>query len=312
MNIQKGGLYGGIVLAVVISVAIFLTVALDVEKTEREETRYEYVADITGLFGSDTAPQYFDYDMSKSYTGYYTRESSPYVGGIEYNVLRSGQTNTYPLSLAPTVVYDSPCDLATVNVSNTVDHLAVGIYGPDGNTGLNGYRTETLMFDVNNKSLRSLLMELNLPGDTFTITMASDNRENWILFGSSYDFVSTGGNEKAMYYALPDYVSTYPVWDRGSSGSVQTLQIALSCVVHKSANTVEFYSNTDATGIPFKIVSLDYAVVMYGGSTRDPSSVIQAEYPYPLEASAVNILVTNPTQMQYLDISKGVRISTEE
>ena len=150
MNIPKGGMYGAAILSVLIAVSIFLTVASDVEMTEREVTKYKWQADTTGLFEQDESPQYYDYDLTISYTGYYTAGTEPYFGGASAvstagqtvyegmeDTIKPGSVNTYRLNFEPDVAgVANDVHVGTVDSdppgSSVYSYLVVANYGLDG------------------------------------------------------------------------------------------------------------------------------------------------------------------------------------
>lgn len=120
-RIPKGGMYGAAVFTVVLVAAMFIVFLSDVQEETRDVVRYDYVTEITGLFGSDESPQYFDYDLSQSYTGYYTDDSTPYFGGatavttagqtiydgMTEDINSTGKVNSYRLRLPEDVVFEA-------------------------------------------------------------------------------------------------------------------------------------------------------------------------------------------------------------
>lgn len=110
MQFQNGYLGAMIlVLAIVLTVAASYALSLDIE--EKQVTDYEYVADLTGLFDSEQAPTYIEYNPSSNYTGYFTDPSTKYWDGVDATL--TAQRNQYKVNLAPTASVDAPLDMSS-------------------------------------------------------------------------------------------------------------------------------------------------------------------------------------------------------
>ena len=71
----RNGMLGVVVVAVAIGAALFASYFAGIESVEHDVVKYNELADVTGLFDTQTSPQYVDYDPSSNYTGYYSEQS---------------------------------------------------------------------------------------------------------------------------------------------------------------------------------------------------------------------------------------------
>ena len=71
----RNGMLGVVVVAVAIGAALFASYFAGIESVEHDVVKYNELADVTGLFDTETSPQYVDYDPSSNYTGYYSEQS---------------------------------------------------------------------------------------------------------------------------------------------------------------------------------------------------------------------------------------------
>ena len=113
----KEGALGVVVVMVSVALALVGSWALSTDVNDVTVTGYDYVAEITGLFDADQAPEYIEYSPSTNYTGYYTTDPQ-YFGGVDY--VQSTKANQYRLNLAPTATYsDDQYDLSAFDSAAT-------------------------------------------------------------------------------------------------------------------------------------------------------------------------------------------------
>lgn len=74
---------------------------LNVDQDTREVTKYDFIADVSGLFSYSDAPEYIDYSPSTNYTGY-----SP-LGSVNYTSTNTANNYRYQIT-AGTTSYQSP------------------------------------------------------------------------------------------------------------------------------------------------------------------------------------------------------------
>ena len=123
MNFRNGYLGGMLVLlAVVIALMSSWALSLDIEQVEK--TKYRELTELTGLFDSEQAPTYIQYDPSTNQTGYYTDPETKYWDGVSYTP--TNQRNQYRLNLEPiSVTPETSVDLSTTTGDQTESWLYV-------------------------------------------------------------------------------------------------------------------------------------------------------------------------------------------
>lgn len=99
----KNGYLGVLVLIIALVATICGSWVLSMDVTEKESTQYNYLTELTGLFSTEQAPQYIEYNPSTNYTGYYTDPETQYFDGADYTP--ADQRNQYRLRLAPSQYY---------------------------------------------------------------------------------------------------------------------------------------------------------------------------------------------------------------
>ena len=318
MKIPKGGMYGAAVLTVLVALAIFATVALNVDQETVDVTKYDYVTDISGLFDYDKSPQYFDYDLAENYTGYYTATSSPYWGGVDYE--KSSQINRYWLNLQPTSVITSTENLSTGTWTNTdppgeitgYSNFSITIYGSDGvDTGLsadNGNLVENRSTKPTSISLADLLTAYGITDyNKVTLSPSSSATADRIIFASTQDFVKyyEAGVQKiwGRNYVLKDDADTYTTYSMYSD-TYNTLVASFSCIVDNSTGLANLYSSpTEQDQNTFvRSIDIEDLCIVFGGTTSSPWTG-----PTLGSSLAINAVILPPNE--YLDISQGVKVN---
>lgn len=110
MQFQNGYL-GAMILVLAIVLTLVASYALSLDVEDKQVTKYEYVADLTGLFDSEQAPTYIEYNPSSNYTGYFTDPSTKYWDGVDATLTQ--QRNQYKVNLAPIASVNAPLDMST-------------------------------------------------------------------------------------------------------------------------------------------------------------------------------------------------------
>lgn len=303
MRIPKGGMYGSAVLAVLVAVAIFLTVAMDVQETTRDVTKYDYITDTTGLFEYTDNPQYNDYDLSKNYTGYFIESKSPYWSGIGFYEYTS-TVNNYKLNLEPVNTFGPTTkDLTTPTWTDAIsDDAYVSYFGPDGeqtgSTRHNGHPVENNSHNTRTVYLRDILTEYGLEtASTVTITPVDSTMASRVIFGLASDFIDNGSSSTAMYTAQR-YIDDYAKWINNGN-QIDTTVAGLSCVIDNAHGIVYYYNGTNGTDF-LKTVDLDDAIIIFGGTSLGPRAF----------GTSVEITSIELPPNQYLNVRSGVSVST--
>ena len=76
----EDGMIGVIVIALAISGALIGSYLAGVEPEKVDVVRYNYLADVSGLFDYDKSPQFIEFDPSSNYIGYYSEDSKKTSG----------------------------------------------------------------------------------------------------------------------------------------------------------------------------------------------------------------------------------------
>lgn len=109
----REGMLGVVIVALALTGAFFVSYLSGIETTEQEVTKYDYLADVSGLFDYDKSPQYIEFDPSTNYTGYYSTDSKKELGDGYYFAERevgymasvdskgNPRVNNYRLDLPP-------------------------------------------------------------------------------------------------------------------------------------------------------------------------------------------------------------------
>lgn len=297
MKIPKGGVFGGLVVALVISASIGATYLMNVESHQETAIEYDYITNISSLFDYDKNPQYYEYDLSKNYTGYYTTLTDPYWGGVDYT--QSTRINNYRLNLAPTSSVSETKSLRDSTSPSWSDaQYGASIYtyiGPGEFDIRNDY---TVSGGLKLLELESYLTELSLTGyDEIIMKPISDDYSDMILFVTGTELESNHG---LIRYTLPEYSEHHQTYN--TTQGVRNVTFApLSAKYEKSTELVYLYSSPTVQDVStlIRTVALDDCYI--GFSTLSSTSANPYGYEIDLEE-----FVYPP--IQYLDITKGVRV----
>lgn len=99
----RNGYLGALVLLIALVATICGSWVLSLDVTETETTQYNYLTELTGLFDTEQAPTYIEYNPSTNYIGYYTDPETEYFDGVSFTPAE--QRNQYRLRLAPNEIY---------------------------------------------------------------------------------------------------------------------------------------------------------------------------------------------------------------
>ncbi len=287
MNVKKGGMFGACIISVVLFVAIVGTVALDVQQETETVTKYKYITDTTGLFDYDKSPQYIDYDLVKNYTGYYTQDSQPYWGGVDYETEET--VNRYVLNLTPISTIDEDKDLSSATLTD--------VNPPDPDELFRVTIIENGESAMENKphmvSFADILDYYGISGyTTMTITtesgMALAQQSDLTHIVTSPLIGQTG-----YYVQYSDDLNANPTWTFLGE-TYQTKQLYRSCEINMTVGLATLYANADLTGASLSIETGNLCVI-YHGTAGDFGSTIH-----------LNGKELPPNE--YLDIKQGVQV----
>ncbi len=117
---------GVTIIALALAGAIVGGYLAGIDSVEHEVTRFNELADVSGLYEYDTNPQYIDYDPSSNYTGYYSDDSysefldkyffaEDYVGFTPNISDGKPVVNNYKIDYAPTVGEPTTVDITSLS-----------------------------------------------------------------------------------------------------------------------------------------------------------------------------------------------------
>ena len=289
----ESGMLGFLVVVLAIGFSIAGTILLSAEEQTYTVTKYDLVTDVTGLFDTDESPQYFDYDLSQNYTGYYTMNTVVngvnYWGGADYNPT---SINNYPVQYAPEDDTTTSVDLSTLGLTNIDppgDRTFTVLYyseAPPTTSGI--YRAR-----ANCVSLADVISALNLNDkDVVMISPGDTGVNNWIFFGSISDIDSIGGGYSyAAYYVKNEY---------SSESSMNP--VAISMKYTKISNKVElYYGETPSNDTLVRTLTLENTMLMFSNGYTDSNITIDGQ--------TASVTVHETGERKYMDISRGVTIT---
>lgn len=294
----ESGMIGCLIVVLAIGGAVFGNVLLSADTHTETVTKYDFKTEVTGLFDTDTSPQFFDYDISKNYTGYYTSSTIDgnryYWGGATFT--QTG-VNNY------TVEY-KPLNVATTNKYNLNDLGLTTSTPPSGD--LEDYVRFTYV-DFNNfftgaylgsSTLSSLITSLSLEDyDNIIVKPTSDDLDDGIYFHSKDDY-ERADDYHGNYYWL-GAISNY-------ENAPDSSKMCMSCLYDKATGNVKLYSGRNAEPstllriLPLADVCINYKLT---SESNVGTPAIAGE-------SAI-VSAYNNGIFEYMDISQGVRITGE-
>lgn len=300
----NNGYLGACIIVLGVIATIVVSYALSVEVTNEEVTDYSYVADLNGLFESEQAPAFTEYNPSTNYTGYYTQDSvvgnNKYFAGVYFT--KSAQPNAFRVNLQPEF---GQSGTMTLNGSDWKENAHVSLMGlatfNTGNTAGGVWSNIRNGMDVR---LTDVIASMNLPENVDYLEIKSISGRNaftepypqtqtlvlnWVLFSTTNMWE---GN--VLRVQTQQYQENYPDVE-----SVKSAPIYLSCTVNLDTKLVTFYTDNELI-YSAGTYSIDDVIVSFGG-TNSGSRVLnlgtQADYYYGIKPT--------PT---YMDIRGGVEV----
>lgn len=307
----ENGMLGFLIVVLALGGSIFGTVLLSAEESTHDVTKYRYETEVTGLFPVDTSPEYFDYDLARNYTGYYTADTE--INGVKYwggASFRETGVNNYPVRSAPSDTSSSTITITGLSQSNPPDdkRMATMVYGQSGvesgSAGTMGNLVVNSSTTTKSSTLQSLIQANDLVDyDKITITPTSSSAADRVLFASTDDFVLTDNTYPFYWRDYVEYDSReIYTQSRWANITMPTLVACLSCTIDTVTQTANFYySDTPSTQTFIRSVELDKAVILYGSTNVPPAFVGLSD--------VVNLEGLDYPDIQYMDISQGVTVT---
>ena len=266
---------------------------LNVHEDQREVTKYNFIADVSGLFSYSDAPEYIEYNPSSNYTGYT-------VGAVEYT--QSPYANNYRYVSVPGSIYSG--SLTITNSSDypadyTFDSSAVALWdgsidfgsstdswgGFEYNTALNGSNVHKLTKLTN--ILRTLSGGNLSQYQSMELTITQNQTYPVMFYAGDWTTVYSGG--EYIYYTVLNENNTMP--DR--------------LVYSSASNQVDAYRNGSLIWSSFSDnvgVFLSYGVKKFGylnppdtSATLSGTAIGFPSYAYMLPSAGVKATTTEAT-----------------
>ena len=302
----KNGYLGACIIVLGVVMTIVGGYLLSIEVTDEEVTKYSYVADLNGLFDSEPAPAYIEYNPSTNYTGYYTDGSivngNKYFAGVDYDT--SGQPNAYRLNVMPEN-YESGTEttITSTGAYSDYDVYLRGVYLNSQNQPIYPqYRSDdnttidltTLIASLNLDPLQNLVQIKSIDNSDAITWPQSDSsaiHPDWILFTVKSNWESGLGGYN-------HYITLYTDAYNESHGTNGPLPM-LSCEIDVERNQVKlFYDNDCKNQAGIYLVS-DILVTWGGDNDGSIDLTFGDSFDY--------VYQTKP-DVVYMDIRGGVSV----
>lgn len=130
---MKDGMLGVIIIALAMVTAFAGAYLAGITSSTEEVVKYNYLADVNGLFDTEQYPQYIEFDPSTNYTGYYSEVSkNPHEDGYYFAEDQVGYTpnvdrydnirvNNYKLNLEPEAYEEGTVDVSDCDSTYHMD-----------------------------------------------------------------------------------------------------------------------------------------------------------------------------------------------
>ena len=286
-----------LLIALVATICGSWVMSLDV--TETETTEYNYLTELTGLFDTEQAPTYIEYNPSTNYTGYYTDPNTKYFNGVSYT--EAGQRNQYRLNLAPNESYPTQSEDLS-NISSSTDYVL----------NLNYWTYNDTLLDRNDQNHATVASLISAMGweSLDQIEIVSDFN-SWIdggfitfytpeMLNKTFRPIREGEFSLAMKNpTLTGDLRTHPLFGT-TVPATEVLNPVLACKYDSETGFVELFYDTAMIN-SLGIYTPESVYVAWSNSTSsdfhlgNSFSMTGADYPDP----------------KYMDIRQGVKVLEE-
>jgi len=309
----RNGMLGVAVIAVALAAALMGSWVMSMDLEEREVTKYNQLADVTPLFGSEPAPEYITYDPVSNYTGYFTEDTIidgvTYFGGVDFK--ESNRASNFRLNLAPEEFDSGTYDLSQIEEYDS-DYRYVMYADYNANDGF--YLKRNNFADNSSGghtiSLADLVETLNeghdydsfkfssTDGLVFSNPYGVDVSVDWCVFS----ILSEWSKYRDSYYYI-DFASAAALQNPSPAYKDHVVAPKLSAVADLKLNQVILYYDNefrDQAGI----YTLDDVLITTAGGVH----TVTVPAGYIAFGTTINYVVQNLPDPKYMDPSAGVEL----
>lgn len=200
----RNGMLGVTIIALAIAGAIVGGYLGGIESVEHDVTKFNFLADVSGLYDYDTNPQYIEYDPSSNYTGYYSTVSEGYWPENSVDFEESQTTNNYKITYKPEILLNNDVQLST---------YTQGVVHPINNPHVNFFNTQNGWYSYQPEvvTLKSYIDAMNLSESvteieirslgTYSDTSSSESvyDANWVSFSTSSMWEDSSGDNDTLW-----------------------------------------------------------------------------------------------------------------
>lgn len=304
----KNGMLGVVIIALAVAGSLFGSYLAGIDTEQVEVTKYDYLADVSGLFQYDESPQYIDYDPSSNYVGYYSNDSyldktdTIYFPENEMGFNRSATVNNYKIDRMPTVDNEDSVDITDLNVTKNYDYRIHYIYG---------WSAPDVVYQAwasHSTTLSDVIDKMNIPSTKTNVRIDLDG--NWNEINQSEDELST-----IVIIPKTQFISNVasllnPTLDmdelRQNTGMNNVHYPIKSFIVDLKSNVTKCFDDNGFKG-NYVTVDTDSLIVCYG-----PSSIINSTASYDLDLGTdMDYETMTYPPNTYLDPNTGVWLKDE-
>lgn len=274
-----------VIIAVVASIGGAWALSMDME--EVQVTKYNYVADITGVFDSNKAVQFIEYEPSTNFTGYYTNTTTKYFDGVDYST--SSKANNYKLNLAPLNTTNSTVTLTTLT-SETVAPPSV----PDWNVRYANTDSTTVVCYANQVSFSSFITQKNL--GSYDVVKVSANV-------TTVDYTSASGGW--FTFATKSMKTSATIIEDGhynfknpsvTSADKESWSVPILSAIY-DGTAVELFYNPDFTNSAGVYTASEVVLLYYRSSSYTGTLTL---------SDTAKLYAVEMPDVTYMDVSRGV------
>lgn len=316
----REGMLGVVVIALAFVGAFGVSYVAGIETSEQDVVKYNYLADVSGLFQYDKSPNYIEFDPSSNYVGYYSDTTGNYWPEEYLDYKTADRINNYKINQRPIV------DITTENVDYS-SLTQTNIPGTTGTIGYIQYWTQEYTpenagkytFVAKMTTLSQIIQEMGY-GDYDVVKIASPNDANidisggtsanpintgWIVFFPTSWVSDTGGYNYRynLNITTPELFNSWQ-WPDVTNPNLRMGCMCISCVIDVKLNMVTLYSDNNFTQ-KIRTYEMDKVCVAFS-SKADPFVT-----PSVILSDVANVTLQTFPPNEYLDPNYGVWMKDE-